>query len=279
MDAVSQEYIDPIKLSITHILGAIVIFASLSPDAIIVGEREGLPGVQSIYSNGWFKYMGALMIIYMGIIIFIYCTKIFITAPRNLKRYARLNFIGAILSALVTPVGYLLNFNDLMPGLTNLIMSVGLLLITIAFAKEPKIGYVLPFKALRITVINTKSGISLYTHDFTKNNLFVDNVLFSGMMQGISGILSESLKKGNIQEITLDAAHLLVERSNQMDDLGFILIVTKPTLGLRNALTKFTEEFIREFEAQIKKDMNEISKFDGASKIITECFPFVPEYE
>jgi hypothetical protein len=279
MDSVSKESVDPVKMSITHILGAIVVFTSLSPDAIIIGEREGLPGIMSIYSNSWFKNMGALMLLYMGIIILIYCGKIFFESPKNLKKYARLNFIGAILAAVLTPIGYVLNINDFIPGFTNLIMSIGLLLVAISFAKEPKIGYVLPFKALRLTIINTTSGLSLYTHDFTKNNVFVDDGLFSGMMQGISGILSESLRKGNVNEISLDSAHLLVGRTNEGKDLGFILIVTKSTIGLRNALTKFSQEFIRVYSKEIKKDLNEVSKFNGASAIVSTCFPFVPEYE
>jgi hypothetical protein len=279
MDSVSKEHVDPVKMSITHIIGAIVIFASIRPDAIIIGERDGLPGVMSIYSNGLFKYSGAILILYMGLIILLYCGKIFFESPNNLKKYSRINFIGAIFAAVITPLGFLLNINDVIPGFTNLIMAIGLLLIAIAFAKEPKIGYVLPFKALRLTVISTISGLSLYTHDFTKNNMFIDNVLFSGMMQGISGILTESLRKGNVNEIILDDAHLLVDRSPNAKDIAFILIVTKSTIGLRNALEKFTEHFIQQYAALYNKEICDISKFDGAKKIVDQCFPFVPEYE
>jgi hypothetical protein len=279
MDAVSKEHIDPFKMSITHILGMIVIFMSFRPDAIIIGEREGLPGIISIYSNSYFKYFGALLILYMGLIILIYTGKIYFASPKGLKKYAGLNFFGAILAALITPLGFLMNLSISVPGLTNFIMSVGMLLIAISFAKEPKLAYVLPFKALRLTALHTAGGICLFTHDWVKKNMFVDDVLFSGMMQGISGILDESLKKGNVNEIILDEAHLLIERSKVNKEMVFILIVTKSTLGLRNALTKFTQEFIAKYNDAIKRDYNEVGQFLAASEIVLDCFPFVPEYE
>ena len=226
----------------------------------------------------WFKYSGEILLIFLGFVIVIYIARIYLASPKSLKKYASIVFIGALLATLITPIGFLGGISDSVPGLTNLVMGIGLLLVAIGFAKEPKLGYVLPFKALRLTIINTESGIAIFTHDWTKDESLVDNVLFSGMMQGISGILNESLKKGNIKEIILDKANLLIEHSPENPQTACILVATKSTIGLRTALTNFTHLFVKEFAA-VLGNTNEISQFDRASVFVDECFPFVPIYE
>jgi hypothetical protein len=98
------------------------------------------------------------------------------------------------------------------------------------------------------------------------------------MMQGISAILGESLKKGNVNEIILDKAHLLIEHTSENEETACILVATKSTIGLRTALSKFIYLFVNEFDP-ILADVNETRQFDRASVLVDKCFPFVPEYE
>ncbi len=212
MDAVSKESIDPIKMSITHILGAIVIVTSFYSDAIIVGARV-VNGPTSIYTNSWFKYSGADLTDFFGICNSnLYCSNLSCIS----KKFEKV-CVDCFYRCFTGNVDYTHRFFGGHQRFCSRFnkFSYGYRIIACRdwFAKKPKLGYVLPFKALRLTIINTESGIAIFTHDWTKDESLVDNVLFSGMMQGISGILNESLKKGNIKEIILDKANLLIEHS------------------------------------------------------------------
>ena len=74
----------------------------------------------------------------------------------------------------------------------------------------------------------------------------IDHDLFSGMFQGISLILNEAVGKGNVREIVLDEGILLIKRSKK-HPVACVLIVSKSSKSLRQALNAFSEKFFKEF--------------------------------
>lgn len=276
IDAVSKEYVDPIKLSLMHILSACVVFFSIPfENAARIGQREGDEGL-SVITFGNFKIVGIIVLLFEGLLILAYWGKIHIQAPISLKKYSKLNFLGGIMIGLISPLMYLLGMSVLLPGSTNLTVAVGALLVAIAFKKEPKLAYILPFKAIRVTVLHTLGGISLFTHNWSKKAL-IDEALFSGMLQGISGILKESLQKGDVREIHLDEGLLIIRRSNAFP-IACVLVADRSTHALRTALNGFAEDFYTNF-SQFFENPSDVTNFDSASKLIKKNFPFVPEYQ
>lgn len=81
-----------------------------------------------------------------------------------------------------------------------------------AYFREPKLLFVLPFTALRLTVLETESGLPLFTYTWNRQGDLADETLFSGMLQGVSMIVKESLKRGSLQEIRVEGAIIIAYR-------------------------------------------------------------------
>jgi hypothetical protein len=96
------------------------------------------------------------------------------------------------------------------------------------------------------------------------------------MMQGISGILKETVNRGNIRQIELEHAILLVYREEKYP-VAFVLLSNEFNKSLRLALRQFAEKFYLTFADKFD-DLSKISQFNSASKLVEEVFPFIPEY-
>ena len=120
-----------------------------------------------------------------------------------------------------------------------ILMSSSSILWGLIFVKQPKLAYILPFKAVRLTVIETNGGIPLFTHAWSSEGL-IDDSLFTGMLHATSQFMDESLKRGNVHEVHLEKAILLIQSSEKYP-ISSILLVTKSSRSLRHALNKFAE--------------------------------------
>ena len=97
--------------------------------------------------------------------------------------------------------------------------------------------FILPFKALRLTVIETQGGISLFTHKWDDSSLIDNEDLWAGMLQGVNLIFRESLNKGDVQEIKLANAMLLVQHSKQYP-VACIVVATKVSQDASRWITR-----------------------------------------
>ena len=88
-------------------------------------------------------------------------------------------------------------------------------------------------------------------------------------------ILSEAVNKGEVREIQLSDAILLLHRSQQFS-VACVLIATKSTQTLRHALNTFAEEFYEKYADEFDKNMVNIRKFDSALELVDRHFGFVP---
>jgi len=105
----------------------------------------------------------------------------------------------------------------------------------------------------------------------------VDPQLFSAMLQALTSFMNEALGKGNIREIHLDQAILLVQSSEEYP-IACVLVATRATKALRQALNSFTIQFFKDY-SQFFDNPGQIDKFESASKLVEEHFPFVAQYD
>lgn len=264
LDFISKDSIDIKKMMLFTALGSIeiILLTFLYTHSIISQTFD--------YFNTAFTFL--LAVIWFG-----YTFKIYLKTPVNLKRYSLLNFIGGILIGIITPLEVLLS--SLWGGinLNILLVSVGLLCAAVAFSKEPKLSGILPFKVFNITIIDAISGNSVFSHDWDKREGLMDDTLFSSLLQAISTIFNEALRKGNVKEIFLDEAVVILKRS-QKYPVAYVLITSKSSKTLRHALDSFADKFDTRFSKYFS-DMSNLEVFLPAYEIIHECFPFVPEYD
>ncbi|HMF34889.1 MAG TPA: hypothetical protein VKK79_25940 [Candidatus Lokiarchaeia archaeon] len=63
-----------------------------------------------------------------------------------------------------------------------------------------------------LQVEDTYQVVPLFRHTWNRQGDLADETLFSGMIQGITGILKESLKRGDVQEIHMADAIIIAYR-------------------------------------------------------------------
>ncbi|MFX1294580.1 MAG: hypothetical protein ACFFD2_06980 [Promethearchaeota archaeon] len=262
IDTISRERLDLVKILIfTNLVTAGAIF--LFYDEVVM--------VNLIF--GTFMFFQAILWIYFTV-------KIYRKSPHSIKTDALILIIGGILFTLVPVIieflpDFGLNIN--IPFDTELSIGIGVLITAYIFKKQPKLAYILPFRASRLTIIDSTRGISIFDHFWVKSFSSIDNELFGGMIQGISGMLKETINRGNIRQIELEHATLLVYLDEKYP-VAFVLLSNEFNKSLRLALKQFADRFYLEFSDKFE-NLSEVTQFEPASKLITEVFPFIPEYD
>jgi hypothetical protein len=102
----------------------------------------------------------------------------------------------------------------------------------------------------------------------------VDENLFSGMIQGISAILQESVHRGSAKEILLDDAVMIFHRP-PTTTIAFVLVSTKTSSTLRSSLEVFGQRFVTTYRKYITPEpITEVTPF-ACSELLRESFPFL----
>jgi hypothetical protein len=275
LEFTSRESVDPVKIGIISALSALAISFSFSPDAIV--EITYPNGELSLDWNGLFFVGMVLVVLFYCVAVLYWGSRIYRGSPHNLKKYSSLFLLACLIVGIGIPAVQVSGVENIIPGLDAVALAIGAIIFAFVFVKRPQLAYILPFKVLRLTIIDTASGIPLFTHTWGKMGDIVDETLFSGMVHGISSILNEALHRGNIRVIELDEATLILNRSPDFN-AACILVTTKATPSLRAALRAFAEDFYAQFSPYLSTP-NNVGPFAGASELVKKHFAFVPVYD
>nr|MDO8113191.1 hypothetical protein [Candidatus Sigynarchaeota archaeon] len=269
-DTIAREEADVKKLVVVTFLSMVKIVLALEPDAIFMDHDPR--GFDLPTQKAPLLYAGTALMFMIGLLYVYYMVRILRDAPRRSRPYSAMAVAGASLMGIGAPAAVLLNINVI-----PLFTGAGALLTALAFARQPQLAYVLPFQAHRLMVIENQGGISLFSHTWRAGIKFTEPDLFSSMVQGIRCILQESLQKGNVREIQLDEAVIIIQQCPGVD-ASCLLVATRSTRSLRNALAVFAGEFHSHF-AKALEHPNKVSAFEPASALVKQCFGFIPEYD
>jgi hypothetical protein len=185
--------------------------------------------------------------------------------------------VGTIVYSIVALIFYAVGgFIKLFNSIAFLSNGVGALITIIVVLKEPKVIYILPFTAYRILVIDTHGGTALFRYDWADIGKVEENI-FSALLQSVANILDDILKKGEVREIQMDRAILLIQH-NKKYPIASVLVSSKSSKSLRYALRNFNEEFISNFYRD-ENDFFEVSQFESAKSLVGKIFDFVPEHK
>jgi len=99
---------------------------------------------------------------------------------------------------------------------------------------------------------------------------FYEDLLFSGIISGVSSALSVGLNCGKVKEIKLKETTILFHH-DEIKDLVFIVIAKKITQNIRRSLLKFSKLFVSKFPGEIEKIIIP-DRFLKASELINKCF-------
>ena len=275
IDSISRTSVEPVKLVITGMISALLITAIvLDPTQ----THSTITTLTIISQLMWATFWGFLWVFLT--------TRLLLHSPDKIRREASLVFVGGLFIGLASFINVFRGLSAINPffsglnpplGLVEGSLSIGSLLVTLTFVFQPKLLYILPFKVSRLTVIN-EGGIPLFSHYWVPEEDDPSReVLFGGMMTGISGILKESLRHGNIREITLEQSILLINY-NEETLLTFLLVTSKISKSLVGALSLFAHQFQEEFKEFVSLQDISTKKFIPAKDIVVRCFPFLPTY-
>ena len=263
---------DPIKMVIITACSTATFIFSVIPGNIIF--QEDTNQIWAFQMQGNLSISASTLFIVIGLILIIYMIELVIHAPKRLKSYAELCLVGALLMGLVDPLLSIFNILKILPGLDITLVSLCALTLSFAFSKESGLAYIFPFHVLRLTVMN-ESGNSIFDHIWSKKDDTIYNPLFSSVLAGISGIVNEIINKGDLRELTVDQAVLLV-KIDRVNRFKFVLVSTKSSQNFRLALNTFAESFCKEFGSI---NSNNLYEYESAELLIQKIFSFIPTEE
>ncbi len=278
IDTITRDSPDPRKLVVMVVLVTFSLTMVLNtPDLYFVARYPN--GELHMAHQPLIWYLASVTISsgFAASIILAYSAIIVTRAPTSLKKPALLLFAGAIIWGPGNLVLILFQATKVVPGITHAIGGIGVLVLVIAITKYPRLGHLLPFKALRVTVMDTSAGIPLFTHIWASGDHRVEDELFSGMVQGVSLIVKESVAAGDFEELKTARA-VLIMRWVEKYPIACVLVATRSSRALRQSLDRFAGRFIEEFAGALAQPTN-VGQFKPASKLVAECFPLIPEYD
>ncbi len=267
-----KEYVSPIKISILIILEALVFIITF----YVPNNWEIIPEY-GIHNRGILRITQIIYIFYFMIFYFLWSLHTWRKAPADLKRLTSYLLFGSTIFSIVTGIMYAIGtFIKTFNAIGFFINGIGAFITIWVILKDPRIIYILPFKAYRILVVDTIASVALFKYDWAKAGEVEENI-FTMMIQAIGSVLDDILKKGVIQEIQMDRAVLLINH-NKENSIASVLIASKSSKSLRYGLKRFTEEFVRQFQ-MTSESSRKASDFKEGLKVVELVFDFVPSYK
>jgi hypothetical protein len=272
LDCISGDTVDAFKMSIWTGLVAAAIYLAFQPGSIVYTTFPN--GDRTIATAGLYRSFLPFLIIFPAFTLLYYMVKIHKFTPRNLQKYSAISLVAGIFTSIIPIVIFATDISLIVPGIYMISLMVGALLLAIAFTWQPRLAFILPFKAIRIMAMEKESGIPLFTHDWVAEGKIADEMLFSGMLTGISAMIAGTVQSGDVQEIKFASGVLLLYR-NPNYSIVFVLVASQPSATLRRALNGFSDAFCAKFSKYLGNIIN-VGSFGEAHDLVEEWFVFVP---
>ena len=268
----TKEHVSPIKFSILMIIEALVFLVTF----YVPNNWEIIPGY-GIHNKGILRIVQIIYLFYFMIFYVLWSFHTWRKAPADLKRLTSYLLFGSTIFSIVTGALYAIgSLIKVFNAIGFFVNGIGAFITILVILKDPRIIYILPFKAYRILVVDTIASVALFKYDWAKAGEVEENI-FTMMIQAIGSVLDDILKKGDVQEIQMDRAVILINHNNE-NSIASVLIASKSSKSLRYGLKRFNEEFVTQFQKTLE-DSRKVSDFVEGSKIVEQVFGFVPSYK
>ncbi|MFX1426726.1 MAG: hypothetical protein ACFFBE_09765 [Promethearchaeota archaeon] len=267
-----SEHVNTVNITVLFVLEFILLAVTFLLPA---SENYEVIEDYGVHNKGILRIIQVIFLFYFVTQYFLWSLQTWRKAPFEFKRSASWLLFGSTLFSIITVLLYAIGgviklFNSI-AFFTN---GIGAFISIIVIVKDPKIIYILPFTAYRVLVVDTNEGIALFKHDWAELGEVEENI-FSMVLQAVGSVLDEILKKGEIREIQMDRAVLLIQHDKNYP-IASVLVTSKSTKSLRYGLKIFNDEFIAKYYTN-NIDFHEVSKFHDANLIVEKIFDFVPE--
>jgi len=263
-----------IPLVIVSFLSAFAIFPFFLPieESVI---RVNTSNFESLRNVGLNRIILALLFIYVIASILYFSLKIFRHSPKSLRQHATIYFIGNSFLILAT-FAFIFGLSTTVPAIVELMVSVGIILSSIGLIAAPQILYVLPFSAIKLSIIKADTGISFYNYYWRGNLDDTADQLFGAAFSAITNFMQETLGEGEIREVKLEGATISISRPTDQS-VYYVVIATKPSYVLKKGLEQFSRSFNQLYGDIINDESRyDVQEFQAADELIPICFPYIP---
>ncbi len=275
LDSLTRESYDPLKLTFVAIFSTALFIYSLDPN---MTNYFFFPnGEVTLAATGSYRIAISILTGFTGILYFAYMLRIYLKSPKNLKLYASMILLGGITLGIGGPLVGITGINVIIPGIETFFTAGGALFVSISFVKQPKLAYVLPFKAVKLVVIEIKRGITLFSYNWIEKEETVEDIQFTAMISSVSKFIEEIVQKGGVRELYLEKATLILDTHSD-SPVSAVILTNKSNKTLKNALSRFSRDFFQDYSKYFSASID-TEQYKNAYKLVKEHFPFVPEYK
>jgi len=249
-------------------LSSLLIYSGFQPGAVYI---EFQSGYLRMAWGGLFGILGMVLTAIAMLYLFYWGIRTWINAPFLIKREALIFFLGILT---IFPFGFLFYllyiFEPIFILICDISIAIGALIISLVVIREPKILYILPFTIYRIAV-KSKEGVPLYYHDWSESIL--NETIFTGFLNAVQLMSEEVMNIGGLLDVNLEEGILILKESKSIT-VG--LVSSKSSKLLRDSVVKFTADFERKFERELKKSITDPSQYEDAFELIEKYFSNFP---
>ncbi len=269
IDYESKETVNITKISLTCGLGFIGVYLAFQPNSVQT-TIEG--GYQTIIWTGDYRIIAITMVLIPLILAFQWGLNIWSHSPKELRKKTNIFFLGIILMSPVNFILYLFTLvNHIFIFFADIALCSGMIITTYILIKDPKILYILPFRAYSIVVVNSTAGFPLFYHNWSEP--LIDQDLFTCVLSATERMTTEVLRRGGVNSVNLEQGVLILEKRQNIT-VG--LLASKISKFLRDCVSEFAEQFEIRFETELSQDPNELHHFSAASELIEKTFAYIP---
>ncbi len=199
-------------------------------------------------------------------------------APPNLKRVTKILVIILLVILFFGATIQLISRSLPENGLALVLYSIMVILpavpiftFAIVVLREPQILYILGFQVFRLFIIYGESGKSIFNYRFRYQP--VDEMRFSGLVQGMQQLSLDVLHVGDLREIRYEHGVLMMHRYPSFT-VG--LYGSRWSKYLAACVDQFARAFDDKFRSQLEKSGGSATEFDGAVSLVDKYFEFIP---
>ncbi len=263
-----KETFNSIALILTFSLGILYSFLAFQPNSVNIVKESGF---LTTNMTGLFEIIGDSFQILLGVVIIYWGLKTLLNTPFLIKKDAYIFFMGIIILSPTTLTIYIFYYLDPIYILfADISAGLGTFVFIIAIMREPKLLYILPFTIHRI-IVKDREGHPLYDHDWSEPA--INETIFTGFLNAVQLMSEEVMNIGGLLDIQLEEG-ILILRESELITVG--LVASKSSQLLRDSVVKFTDDFGKKFERELKTSIKDMNQYEGSFELIEKYFSNFP---
>jgi hypothetical protein len=255
-------------LLLVSFLSGILLILAFQPGAVVYTHEFGYP---TINWSGLFNDIGDILTFIAAVYVLYWGIKTYKNAPFSIRKAVNIFFLGVIIFEGTGVAVYALSYlNPIFILFSDIIIAVGIIIISVAIVKEPKILYILPFTVYRI-IVKDKEGHPLFGNDWSESD--INEKIFSGFLNAVQLMSEEVMNIGGLLDVNLAKGILTLYES---DKITVGLVASKSSKLLRASVKNFSIDFENLFKLELEQSIREPSRYNAAYGLIDKHFSNFP---